>query len=205
MTGLIVLFLLYPTSVHADESSKSKGSFSKMDVIKLVNGPNQVDLNGDGTKDLIFFAWRENYNAHGYSVFMFYIHYPNEKHPEKQWHLVPFFDETGAPNKNAIATHQGADCFLQDIRVLHSTSQKQTPVIVIIGKREFGQSYGDTTSVTFVVCELKHNKEGMPGEPAFYFEPKSTIKGKKKYCDINAAFAEELGIGDYDQGRMMER
>lgn len=175
-----------------------------MEVIHLVNGPNQVDLNGDGKKDLIFVAWRGNYNAHGYSLFTFYMHFPNENEPEKQWHLVSFFDKSGVPKKDAISTEEGADCFLQDIRVLRSTSQKNLPVIVIIGTREFGESYADAAPVKFVVFELKHNREGIPGEPPFYFKPKRTIKGKKKYCDINVAFSEELWIGDYER-REMER
>lgn len=196
---LILLFLLHPNLMHAADSNKSTGPFSTMDVIQLVNGPNQIDLNGDGKKDLIFIAWRENYNAHSYSLFTFYIHFPDENRPEKQWLLVPFFDEKGAPKKESLSTEEGADCFLQDIRVLRSTSQKNMPVIVIVGKREYGDSYADEASVKFVVYELKQNKEGVPGEPPFSFEPKKTIKGKKKYCDINAAFTEELGVGDYEK------
>ena len=97
------------------------------------------------------------------------------------------------------STEEGADYFLQDIRVLRSTSQKNLPVVIIVGRREFGESYGDSASVKFVVFALKHNKEGTPGEPPFYFEAKRPIKGKKKHCDINAAFAEELGVGDYEK------
>ncbi len=194
---LIALSLLHPDLIHADNLNNLKESFSKMEVIQLVNGPNQVDLNGDGKNDLIFVAWRGNYNAHGYSLFTFYMHFPDENQPEMQWHLVPFVDEKGVPKEDAVSTEEGADCFLQDIRVLRSPFQKNMPVIVIVGKRDFGKSYADSALVKFVVFELKHNGEGIPGEPPFYFKQKRTIKGKKKYCDINAAFTEELGVGDY--------
>jgi len=179
-----------------------KDLFSRMEVITLMNGLNQVDMNGDGTKDMIFVAWRGNYNAHGYSLFTFYVDFPNEQQPEKHWHVVPFPDEKSLPLKEAISTVEGADCVLQDIRVLRSTSQKNAPVIIIIGQREFGESYADETSVKFTVLELKHNEEGNPGDPPFQFEQKRIIEGKKTYCDINRAFQEELGISDYENRGM---
>ncbi|MBI5848636.1 MAG: hypothetical protein HZB31_11960 [Nitrospirae bacterium] len=188
-----------PLVLHARNIEKPKSEYANMQVLQLVNGPNQVDLNGDGKKDIVFLSWRENYNAHGFSLFTFYIDYPNDLEPEKHWHLVTFPDEKGLPLKNGVATMEGADCFLQDIRVLRSASQKKMPIVLIMGKREFGESYADSESVEFIVYDLKHNKEGGLGEPTFHFEPKKTIKGKKKYCDINAAFAEELGIGNYQK------
>jgi len=194
-----LLILLVTTCRNYANDPIQHVSFADMEVIRLVNGSNEIDLNGDGIMDTLFWAWRGNQNAHGYNLFTFYIHKPNEDRPDREWHLVPFNDEKGIPTKESVSTISGADCVLQDIRVLRSSTQMNAPVIVIIGAREFGESYADVESVKFVEYELKHNTEGIPLDPPFHFAVKRTITGKRKHCDINTAFLEELGVVDYEK------
>jgi hypothetical protein len=172
-----------------------------MTVVPLANGPNEVDLDGNGEKDLVFVGRYENYNAHSSSLFTFYMHYRDQYQPELRWNVVPFFDRKGGSRVD-ITTQEGADCILRDIRVLFSASEKNKPVTVIIGQREFGNSFADSASVKFIVYELLRG--GLPGFPPLYFQEKQTIKVKTKYCDINDAFAKELGITEYIKGRKPE-
>jgi len=173
--------------------------FTRMQVITLQNGPNQVDIDGDGQTDLIFIAWRENYNAHGFDMVTFYVLYKDAWQARQQWYLIPFFDEKGVPRETSYRTTMGADCVLSDLRVLRPVSPANAPVTVIIGDRDFGASYADVALVKFRVYRLAHNKEGLPGEPPYYFKLERTLRGHKKYCDINEAFRKELGLGSYRQ------
>jgi hypothetical protein len=165
-----------------------------MALVPLANGPNEVDIDGDGEKDLVFVGRWENYNAHSSNEFAFYAHYRDQYLPELKWYVVPFFDKRGALQID-LRTQEGADCILRDIRILSPASENNRPVTVIVGTRDFGKSFADSASVRFIVYELMRG--GVPGFPPLYFQEKQTIKVKTKYCDINAAFLKELGINDY--------
>ena len=197
----IALAVLTMTCAPAFALPDQSKEFKNFKVIGLKNGPNTVDINGDGSDDLIFIAWRENYNAHGFDIFTFYIKFTSDINPKESWHLVPFFNSKGVPDKLSLTTAMGADCMLSDVRVVRSGSDRKAPVAVVIGVRELGNSYADDASVQFLVYELKSNKDEIPGEPPFYFEHVKTIQAKRKYCDINEAFEKELGLGWYRTDR----
>jgi hypothetical protein len=187
----VILTASFSISWAQDNAAQFKG----FNVIRLKNGPNRIDINGDGVADNIFVARRENFNAHGFDLFAFYV-WHKETVIDDRWHVVPFFDEKGAEphEKEHLITFEGADCTLSDIRLLHAASSKSAPVIVIKGVREFGNSFADDAPVAFQVYELRRNKEMIVGYPPYYFELTRTIAGKKKYCDINDAFQQELGL-----------
>jgi len=194
----MVLILTIGFSLHISLAQNPSEEFEAYKVLSLKNGPNEIDLNGDGIKDLVFVAWRENYNAHGFDLLTFYLNasdlrYEGER--KEQWLLIPFFNEKGVQDMTSYSSEMGADCILSDIRILRSKASDRAPVMVVIGAREFGKSYADSASVKFIVFELRHNKEGMSGAPPFYFQKTRIIPGKKKYCDINEAFQKELGLG----------
>ncbi len=191
----LVILITSSSAVSAvpDQAKALKG----FEVIGLRNGINEIDINGDGLKDLIVVGWRDNLNAHGFDIVTFYMQFKMDIGPKDKWHLVPFVPESGVTDKNYFTTSMGADCILSDIRVIRPRSPKKAPVTIIIGVRDFGESYADKASVTFVVYELRYNKEGNPGTPLFYFQKTKTIPGKGKYCDINDAFQKELGLGWY--------
>jgi hypothetical protein len=170
--------------------------FKAYRVIPLRNGANRIDLNGDGVKDLIFLAWRENYNAHGFDIYTFYLNASSLKDaslPKDPWYLIPFFDEKGAAN--TYTTAMGADFILSDIRILQPKSSDRAPVLAVIGVRELGLSYAEEASVKFIIYEMKANREGVVGQPPCYFQQARIIPVTKKYRDVNEAFQEELGLG----------
>lgn len=203
ITLVILITAASGISAVPDQTKTFKG----FEVIGLRNGLNEIDINGDGLKDLIFIAWRENYTAHGSDIFNFYLQFKSEIRPTEKWYHVPFFNDSGMPNRDYLGTEMGADCILSDLRVIRPRSPKKAPVTIVIGVRDFGESYADRALVTFLVYELRYNKEGNPGAPPYYFQHAKTIQGKNKYCDINEAFQKELGLGWYraDQERVYER
>ena len=83
--------------------------------VVLRNGPNAVDLLGDGTPAQVFVAWRGNFNAHGFSTVAIYLRAKSDLGDSiPDWQIVPRF---GGPDVNesgreSITTSEGADCTL---------------------------------------------------------------------------------------------
>jgi hypothetical protein len=165
-------------------------SFSNWTLVPLRNGPNNFDIDGDGRLDLVFVAWRETANAHAYELVTFY----RATDDEQKWQLVPFEGTGGQADSDAFRTHMGADCQLRGIAIVRRPAQRHEAVTAIVAERDFGQSYADTASVKFTVYRLARNDDGTPGWPPLYFQRDRTIEAKSKYCDVNEAFASELGI-----------
>jgi hypothetical protein len=163
--------------------------FASMAVVPLENGPNQLDLDGDGRVDLVFVAWRDNANAHGFNHVTFYRSSP----AVPKWSLVPFFnrDETQA---FSFETFQGADCVLRDLRVLRTPSKPASPVVVVTANRPFGETFISREPVTFTVYRFARNVEGLAGRPPFFFRAAETIMSTAAYCDVGEAFKAELGF-----------
>lgn len=166
---------------------------NKWIVVPLKNGINSIDLNGDGVQDMVIKSRRENYNAHGKSIYHFFVELKSSDGATEKWNLVPFTE--GSPKeRHGLGTHEGADCVLGEIRLVRDTGRLEFPLIVIYADRKLGESYVATETVTFSVYELKHNHEGIPGWPTFYFERRNVTEAKRKYCDVNDAFEKELGL-----------
>ena len=62
---------------------------------------------------------------------------------------------------------------------------------------DLGWAFGDAAKMRFDVYELVTNLEGLAGWPTYYFENKATIRPSHTYCDVNLAFARELGLGTH--------
>jgi hypothetical protein len=163
-----------------------------MRVVKLRNGLNAVDLDGDKHSDLVVMAHRENYNAHSYDLFTFYVDNPADRdHP---LNLVVFTDSSGVQNAESFGTSNGADCVVADLRLLQP---RTGPDLLVVGRRDFGESYADSMPVTFIVYSLAISDEGVFGIPPYQFTPDRTIRSRARYCDVGDAFRAELGLGEY--------
>jgi hypothetical protein len=190
---IVLIFVLLVSHVvprlsEAQTPSKPPGGrpFAGATVLPLRNGPNAFDLTGDRKPAIVFVGRRENFNAHGYSSIAFYVQ------AEGMWHVIPFFG--GPANRDTTGTAEGADCILADVRVVRE--RRNAPVTVVLARRELGTSYGDAAPVHFHVYHLAANREGVPGRPLYYFNWARTIAAQQDYCDVNYAFAQELGLGD---------
>jgi hypothetical protein len=176
--------------IHGDAwRAQAPQSFSTWAVLRLRNGPNAIDIDGDGRTDLVFVAWRETANAHAYEHVAFY----RSTVDEQKWQVVPF-GTSGQADSDVFRTHMGADCQLRGIAIVRRPAQNRQPVTAIVAERDFGQSYADTASVKFTIYRLAHNDDGSPGLAPVYFQRDRTIEARSKYCDVNEAFASELGI-----------
>lgn len=171
----------------------ASGPFAGMLVVRLRNGSNDVDLDGDGGLDLVFSAWRENYNAHSYATTTFYWQ-KRDSTSGPRWQLVPFFDAKGVQSDDRLATSQGADCVLADLRLLRPGASGGRNSLVVAASRDVGRSYADTAPVTFTVYTLERNDQGLAGSPARRFQLTQTFRSRARYCDVGNAFARELGI-----------
>ncbi|HJZ73850.1 MAG TPA: hypothetical protein VKE51_19060 [Vicinamibacterales bacterium] len=189
--SVVAVCLALATSVDGHGGpAQAAPAFSDWVPVPLANGPNQVDIDGDGRQDLVFVAWRDNANAHGYELVTFYRRGPAD---DPTWELVPFFDTKPAGEDSLHSIH-GADCQLRGIAVVRRTTSATEPITVIVGDRDFGRSFADAAGVRFVVYAIARNVENTAGWPPVYFKAERTITSKSSYCDVNDAFAAELGI-----------
>jgi hypothetical protein len=154
------------------------------DIIDLKPGPNELDLDADGTPDLVVRARRENFNAHGSTHYRFYRHAPSG-----EWEIVAIEPSPRAPLELDVATTEGADCVVKDVRLQRA---KDGRVVLIVAVREFGDSYADTRPVTASWYELRRNAEELPGWTPVYFARTREKRTAEPYCDVGEAFRREI-------------
>jgi hypothetical protein len=172
-------------------------------MVPLVHGPNWVDLDGDGHKDLVM---KSRFNApypspHSFSSYSFHMYTNKEIAIGNQgihWHVVSIPEKDPPTGKFEFTTHQGMDCTIRDIRLLIDHG-KNIPdrVRVIEGHRIVRESYADASTVTFTVYALEQGNLKAVNE--FAFIEIARFEAKAPYCSISEAFEKELGLADPDR------
>jgi hypothetical protein len=160
-------------------------------IVRVDNGIATLSL---GNQNLIGIrARRENYNAHSFDVVSFYFRDRTVENPVLN--LVPIFGTEKGKHRERyeITVGGGADCNLDDFRLLKA--QGRQPARLIVAHRDMGESFVMPGVVQFIYYDLKRNDDGVPGEPPLYFEEKSRANSRQKYCDVNDAFERELQMG----------
>jgi hypothetical protein len=201
--GFVSLALIAAATMAQSDAKPSASAvdFGTYKVVKLVYGVNAVSFGPAGTQGTVLLGWRDNFNAHGFGVGTFYLKAPQGTIPpsfqnDDVLRLVTVWDDVkGSKEALTVTTSGGADCVLHDFRLLISTQHK--PSILVLADREMGESFIDEERVTFKTYTLTQNVEAMPGTPAFYFDLTGQRVAKRKYCDVEKAFQDELGLGDY--------
>jgi hypothetical protein len=188
---LAIALACQPTSRFADTTTARTVAEGP---IVLRNGPNAIDLLGDGTPAQAFVAWRGNYNAHGYSALALYLRAASDRNDTAEWQIVPrfggpFAQETG---RDLFTTSEGADCTLGDLRLVQHRGRTAE---LIVARRELGSSFADSAATYFDYYKLSRNTGGIPGWPPYYFEFVRTVDAHRQYCDVNVAFDQELHLG----------
>ena len=194
--------VLQPKPV-ADEVVKS-GPFAGMVLVMLHEGSNELYLEGTRVLDLVFRAWRENGNAHGFNLTTFYrhAHYDADRFSpaSDRWEVVPFFDSSPPKELDSYRSFMGADCVLEDLFLMRPAPATSKPTMAVIARREFGDTFLSTMPVSFDIYELK--KEPVTaGRPEVFFENVRTAMSKGKYCDVADAMNREFGVGPRFQSR----
>jgi len=159
--------------------------------LPLHNGTNVVNLDGAGLTATVVIARRDNFNAHSFEVTTFFASLKTEDEGEKELKIIPI-ELTREKEVLHLITGGGADCVLQDFRVIPQPAERTA--ILITGEREFGRHFADSQHVTFRYYRLTRNTEGAVGRPALYFDFEKKAVSQKKYCDVNEAFEAELHL-----------
>jgi hypothetical protein len=174
--------------------------FSSYKVVRIVYGVNAVDFGPSATHGTVLLGWRENFNAHGFGVATFYLNAPKGAvsglQRDDMLGLVSVWD--GQKEELTVRTSGGADCVLHDFRLLISNEHK--PSLLVLADRKMGGTFVDEESVTFKTYTLKQNVEQMPGPPTYYFDLTEQRTAKRKYCDVEKAFRDELGFDGNGNG-----
>jgi hypothetical protein len=187
----------------ADEVIKS-GPFAGMVLVTLHEGSNELYLEGNRVLDVVFRAWRENGDAHGFNLTTFYrhAHYDADRFSpaSDRWELVPFFDSTPPREVDSYRNFMGADCVLEDLFLMRQAPGTNKPTMAVIAKREFGETFISSMPVSFDIYELKKEPVTL-GRPEVFFEKVRTAKSMGKYCDVADAMHREFGVGPEFQSR----
>jgi hypothetical protein len=159
-------------------------------VVKLHRGLNNLDLAFAGQKLSVAIAHRENFNAHSFDVVTVYL---SSGDPSNGLDILGVWDKNH--EELTLNVGGGADCLLHDFRLLKSTGG--TAPMLVVADRPLLMSYADNEPVSFRFYVLKQNTDGLTGVPAYWFDLVETRASKRAYCDVGAALARELGLGDY--------
>lgn len=179
--------------------------FDAKDMVPLVHGPNWVDLDGDGHKDLVMKSRIAINSPHSLSLYSFHIWAKAKPHgtdgqgdellePEINWYAVSFPEREPPLGTFSVSTHQGADCLLRDYRLIvhREKGRKINAVLLIEAQRDSGESYADRAPVTFTVYHLE--KGSVKALNEFAFIKAGEFKAAKPYCSVINAFNDELGL-----------
>ena len=165
-----------------------------MTLVELRYGTKEVDLDGDGRKDLIVRAHRANFNAHSFDTTTIYIWTAPEGSDDRaksELQIVPYQVKTD--QELILRTGGGADGLLEDFRLLLDATHHSA--VLITAKRDFGKSFADSQPVHFQFYRLSFNPDGAPGTPAVFFKAEQQVTSRKTYVDVGEAFLEELKLG----------
>ncbi len=184
-------------------AEESMPQFSAKDMVPLVHGPNWVDLDGDGHKDL---AMKSRFNApypspHSFSVYSFHLHTNEDIGIGNQgihWHVASIPEHSPPTGNFEFTTHQGMTCTIRDIRLLIDHRKKLPDRVRIIeGQRVVSESYADASTGTFTVFALEKGSPKAANE--FAFLEIARFDSKSPHCSISEAFEKELGLPDPDR------
>jgi len=172
----------------------------KFQIVTIKNGTNKIDLNNDGVMDTVFMSKRENGTSpHGYSIYNFSIYTPPlavfSSDTNSYWHSVIVWKgykdskDDNALYYNVLTTTEGADGFLEDIRLIKGQNQKP---ILVIARKDFGDSYADSQVVRFHFYDLVENTDGEDLSSNYSYKYRDTAVATSKYTDVNEAMDKEL-------------
>uniref|UniRef100_A0A7C2V6F9 VCBS repeat-containing protein n=1 Tax=Hydrogenobacter sp. TaxID=2152829 RepID=A0A7C2V6F9_9AQUI len=185
--GRILLFILITSQM-----ALAVNSGDVVEIIQIKNGTNYIDLNGDGRKDMVISGHRSHITTHRFQAYTIYIYRPEYKVENKsyKWHIVAISDDPKDVSKEtySIFTKEGADCVLRDIRFVRLKGESLP--FLVVAERLFTSkdTYASRNFVIFKFYKLFLDDV----EDRYVYKKTCELKSKKKYCDVNKAFLEEL-------------
>jgi hypothetical protein len=165
-------------------------------IIDLEPGPNLLDLNGDGTPDVIFKSWNENHNAHSFNSYLVSLRLDDPSGRGERWETVRL-DDGQAVAGGALVMDAPFDeeAVLREIAFAWDGPPGAPPLLVLYtATRQPGDSLQDAGPVDFVRYELVRNADGDPGRSRWYFAPTGRRQSQERYSHAGTALAAELGV-----------
>lgn len=198
--GAMLATLLLFSQAGAEEATPR---FEAKDMVPLIHGPNWVDLDGDGHKDLVMKSRVTINSPHSLSLYSFHVwaeakpFKPGDKNdqllePQIHWYAVSFPDRSPPLGEFMINSYQGADCMTNDVRLIVKKQGGDQNAYLINARRDPGESFADPAPVTFTVYRLE--KGSVKALNEFAFIKVREFKAGKAYCSVGNAFKEELGL-----------
>jgi hypothetical protein len=151
------------------------------------NGITNIDVDGDGQKDLIVKGYVDNISPHSVDIYTFYILKYDSINNKNIYNLVKI--NFTKEEQYYVGTSRGADCDLLDIRIGKFDLNFKS-LQLIIGERESGVTYVDQMPVTFTYFHLNYDEDFNQ----YIYEPYKKVVSKNKYCNVQEAFEKELGL-----------
>jgi hypothetical protein len=185
----LALALLASTGPAAAQGERSR--LADLQVIPLHDGLNTIpNLAGDGRTGTIVEAWRDNGNAHGYSVFMVLLPSTDEPH---QLQVVGIDDGKAVREFAADNPHTGEDV-LASLVFARARLDGKPATVLIEAVRDFpATAIPDPSPATITVYALRRFAGGVGSTPDD-FEPAFKLRTTRAYCHTEMALHQELGL-----------
>ncbi|ACD66527.1 MAG TPA: hypothetical protein DEA57_02755 [Sulfurihydrogenibium sp.] len=192
---ILLVFILFILPKHGFSEEKEKIETLKQSITwstVISNGLNYLDLDGDGEKDIIVKGYRNNISAHTFSVISFYLSRKIDSQEKSNIKRLDIISIGQLPDKEEyqLFTHEGADCILRDFRLVKIKNSKKVYLIKAERYLSGEKTYADKDTVKFTIYELQYDDT----DDRFSFNKINEFRATRKYCDVNEAFKQELGI-----------
>jgi hypothetical protein len=170
-----------------DERSR----LSDLRAIPLHSGLNSIpNLAGDGRTGTIIDAWRDNGNAHGYSVFMVLLPSTEGDH---QLQVVGIDNTKGVAEFMRDDPHTGEDA-LASVVFARGRLDGKPVTLLIEATRDFPKTaIPDPSRTTIAVYSLRRFGGGVGSTPDD-FELVFKLRTTRTFCHSEMALHQELGL-----------
>ena len=201
---MAILALFIPClPIHADETVNGTiPTFHPEEMVKIVNGPNWIDMNGDGHLDLVMKSRVSIWGtSHSYSVYSFFIYTENNvTNPEiyeTNWSSINIIDNDASKygyGENTKQTYEGAECIITDYRIAMARINNKISAWLIMAQRDLGEGFWDQQPYMFTFFKLENDEDPQNGYERLAFIKKGTSTTTNKDCGANEAFFHEFGF-----------
>lgn len=167
--------------------------------LSLAFGPNAVDLNGDGRKDLILKSWHERHNASGHIVYQFLINSGAkaplfiEQRPEMPprrgdlWEVVMIRDPERGHEKPVLMEEESGQCTLRAAVVFPAGKGAQEGAVLAVAEKRGFEDFIESLPVNIDLYALITDGDDVAGQPEYRFERLQNVMTKGSYCDARRA------------------
>jgi hypothetical protein len=156
-----------------------------VELFPLGWGVNRIaDFAGDGRDGLVVAGWRDNGNAHGFTVFMVLA-----GDGEGVNNVVTFPPDDATTI--ADAPHTGED-YVRSVRFGRGRLDGRSETLAFVATRQIEGPYPDPARTVIQVLALRERHEGFG--PLFFFAEQARFETGRRYCNAEIALRAELGL-----------